>query len=258
MPLPDPITFRSSSAAGGTAAGAPLRAAAALQLLVAGILGGILVWESQHAAVTPWLSWSAYLILPPAVLFAAGVILLPETVPGDAHRRNAVRLPPEWSAAVLVGLAPFFVWWMRSPGQPYFTVCAHLAMLAAGWSLFCCAGWVHALFAVRNRPALALCAWAMQFLFYFGFTLIVLAVPLFYAIRLVLITFWWQDPHVMPASVMDAWNRLPGLFLHTAMAVPCAGLAILLFLAQFLPARPAAEPAEANPTQPPPEETEAP
>jgi hypothetical protein len=259
MPFPDPITFRTSPAAGAApAAGTPVRTAAALQLLQAGLLGGILVWEGQHAGLAPWLSWTAFLILPPAALFALGFLLLPETDVAAATNRRSLALPPRWAAAALIGLSPFFVWWLRMPGQSYFTVCAHLAMLAAGWSLFSCAGWLHGLFAARNRPVLAFVSWLVQFLFYFGFTLIVLAVPLFYALRQLLAKHWGQDFQTVPASVMEAWSRLPGTFLHTAMAAPCAGLAVLLFLAQFMPARPAPAPESPNPQPLPPEENEAP
>ncbi len=236
MPLPDPITFRYAppppAVAAGLSTGPRNRAEPALHFCFAGLLAGLLVWTGQHFSVTPWQGWTAYLVLPPAAAAGIGLILLPE-VPHPCRRRTPLRLT---SALVLAGLSPFIVWWFRMPGQIYFTVCAHAAMLAAGWFLFECAGWLHAFFAGRHRPLLAACAWFTQFLSYFGFILIVAVVPILYLLRCAIL--WWKEMHGEAGTVMDAWARLSEPTIRTAMLLPGLSLLILLFLARIMPARP--------------------
>ena len=254
-PLPDPITFRLlrppvHSPEAGRAFPVGKHVCLALQLLLAGLLAGILVWENQHASgIGPWQTWTAFLILPAVAATAAGTFLLawPATPAAPLPFRRHGLLSCGCAVAA-TALAPFFVWWLRLPDCAYFTVCAHLAMFAAAWMLFECTGWLHGLFASRERRGLAIAAWGVQFLFYFGFILIVTIIPVNYWLRRLLIL--WKSPNSDPGSVIFVWERLPEKFLHTAMLTPCLGLLVLLILAQLILMRTPPVPASAPETLP--------
>jgi len=235
--LPDPITFRLlRPPAPDTEHEFPVgkHAGLALQLLLAGLLAGILVWENQHFnGAGHWQTWTAFLILPAIAAVAAGTLLLAWPANPAAplpFRRHGLLCCA--CALAATALSPFFVWWLRMPDCAYFTICAHLAMFAAAWMLFECTGWLHGLFASRNCHGLAIAAWLVQLLFYFGFVLIVTIIPLDYWLRRLFIL--WKAPNNDPGSVMFVWERLPEKFLHVAMLAPCLGLLVLLILAQLI------------------------
>ena len=233
--LPDPITFRllrppAHSPEAGPGFPVGKHAGLALQLLLAGLLAGILVWENQHFnGIGPWQTWTAFLILPAVATAATGTFLLawPATPAAPLPFRRHGLLCCACALAATT-LSPFFVWWLRMPDCAYFAICAHLAMFATAWMLFECTGWLHALFASRGYPILAVAAWFVQFLFYFFFVLIVTIIPVIY--RLLIL----KEPNRDPGTVMFIWKGLPEKFLHSTMLAPCLGLLVLLVLAQLI------------------------
>jgi len=252
--LPDPITFslRRQSAAHFAEAGEFFlpaeHAALALQLLLAGLLAGVLVWENQHFNSTShWQTWTAFLILPAVAAIAAGTLLLAwpanSGTPLSFRRHGLLSCAGAFAATAL---SPFFVWWLRMPDCAYFAVCAHLAMFATAWMLFECTGWLHSLFASRRHQTLAFCAWFVQFLFYFFFVFVVIVIPVIY--RLLIL----KEPNNDPGSVLFVWERLPEKFLHSLMLAPCLGLLVLLVAAQLILMR--TPQATAIAQEPPPEE----